>query len=127
MGLACLGYELNSLSTSSQLAKCYEEMFEFATPMQIIINLIHRYIPIRPFLPFKANKTFVHATETIRKILRDHIKRRRREYHDGKVQGEKASRDLLTLMIEESRDTMSEDEILGYVRYFAFGIPRYSH
>lgn len=87
--------------------------------MQIVINLIHRYIPIRPYLPFKANKTFVHATETVRKILREHIQRRRREYRNCEVHGEKAGRDLLTLMIEESRDTMSEDEILGYVRHVA--------
>jgi hypothetical protein len=125
VGLACLGYELNSLSTSSPLAKCYEQMFEFATPVQIVINIIHRYIPIRPFLPLKANKTFVHATETTRAILREHIQLRRKEYRDGKVHGEKSSHNLLTLMIEASRDTMPEDEMLGYVRLFppsSFGV-----
>lgn len=92
--------------------------------MQIAINLLHRYIPIRPFLPFKANKTFVHATETTRKILREHIQRRRKDYWDGKVSGEKAGRDLLTLMIEESRDTMSEDETLGFVSHSQLKISR---
>jgi hypothetical protein len=115
VGLAALGYELHSLSTSSPLAKCYERVFEFATPAQIIINIVHQYVPIRQWLPLKANKSFVESNQTVRRILREHIRKRRSEFRDGKIRGEKASRDLLTLMIEESKDTLSEDEILGYV------------
>jgi len=117
VGLAALGYELNSLSTSSALAESYEKIFEFATPLQILISVVHQYVPIRHLLPLEANQNFVRANEDVRRILRDHIRRRKREFREGLVHGEKASRDLLTLMIEESKDTWSEDEMLGYVRF----------
>lgn len=116
VGVAALGCQLNSLSTSSALAESYEKIFEFLTPLQILISTVHRYVPIRSWLPLKANTDFVHANEQVRRILRQHIRQRKREFHDGKIQGDKASRDLLTLMIEESKDTWSEDEMLGYVR-----------
>lgn len=93
----------------------YEKIFECATPAQLLISFIHQYVPIRPFLPFKANRNYVNANAEVRRILREHIRQRKAEYRRGEIHGEKASRDLLTLMIEESQDAWSEDEMLGYV------------
>ncbi|OQV00112.1 hypothetical protein CLAIMM_05650 [Cladophialophora immunda] len=118
VGLAALGYELNSLSTPSLLATSYGKIFEFATPLQILISVVHQFVPIRQWLPLKTNQSFVQANATVRKILRDHIRKRKGEFRDGLVKGEKANRDLLTLMIEESKDTWSEDEMLGYLLNF---------
>lgn len=115
VGVAALGYELNSLSSSSILAESYEKIFEFVTPLQILISLVHRYIPIRRWLPLKANRDYVNANLEVRQRLRQHIRQRKQEFREGKIRGEKSSRDLLTLMIEESKDTWSEDEMLGYV------------
>ncbi|KIW90897.1 uncharacterized protein Z519_08680 [Cladophialophora bantiana CBS 173.52] len=115
VGLAALGYELNSLSTPSQLATSYGKIFEFATPLQILISVVHQFVPIRQWLPLKTNQSFVQANATVRKILREHIRKRKSEFRKGLIKGEKGNRDLLTLMIEESKDTWSEDEMLGYV------------
>ncbi|KAH7068616.1 cytochrome P450 [Paraphoma chrysanthemicola] len=116
VGLAALGYELNSLSTSSPLAENYEKIFEYVTPLQILISVVNQFVPIRPFLPFKANKDYVRANSEVRRILRHLIGRRKSQFREGKIQGEKSARDLLTLMIEESKDTWSEEEMLGYVK-----------
>ncbi|KAF4448364.1 cytochrome P450 [Fusarium albosuccineum] len=115
IGLAALGYELNSLSTSSELAMYYAKIFEFVTPLQVAISFVNQFVPIRSVLPFEANRSYVDANAQVRRILREHIRHRRDEYHQGKIKGEKASRDLLTLMIEESQDAWSEEEMLGYV------------
>ncbi|KAH7110702.1 cytochrome P450 3A5 [Dactylonectria macrodidyma] len=118
VGLAALGYELNSLSTSSELATHYSKIFEFVTPLQVAISFVNQFIPIRSVLPFEANRSYINANAQVRRILRRHIRQRRDEYRQGKVEGEKASRDLLTLMIEESKDAWSEEEMLGYLLNF---------
>lgn len=115
VGLAALGYELNSLSTPSELATSYERIFEFATPLQVLISIVHQYIPIRQWLPIEANRNFVQSNAKVRKILRHHIRTRKLEFRNGVIKGERHNRDLLTLMIEESKDTWSEEEMLGYV------------
>lgn len=113
--MAALGYELNSLSTSSELARSYETIFECVSPLQVLISLANQYLPIRPWLPLKTNRDFVNANAVVRKILLQHIRERKQDFAQGKILGEKANRDLLTLMIEESGDVWSEDEMLGYV------------
>ena len=113
--MAALGYRLNSLTESSPLARNYEKIFEFATPLQILISVINQFVPIRPFLPLKANREYVTANAEVRRILREHIRQRKSEYRRGEIHGDKASRDLLTLMIEESQDAWSEEDMLGYV------------
>ncbi|OQU95832.1 hypothetical protein CLAIMM_01999 [Cladophialophora immunda] len=118
VGLAALGYQLDSLSKPSILAESYEKIFECITPLQVLISTIHRFIPVRSWLPLKVNKEYVHANADVRTRLRQHIRQRKREFQEGKILGEKQSRDLLTLMIEESKDTWSEDEMLGYLLNF---------
>ncbi|KAM5383714.1 hypothetical protein ACJZ2D_001703 [Fusarium nematophilum] len=118
VGLAALGYELNSLSTSSDLATHYGKIFEFVTPLQVAISFVNQFVPIRSILPFEANRNYVNANAEVRRILREHIRQRRQEYRQGQIKGEKASRDLLTLMIEESKDAWSEEEMLGYLLNF---------
>ena len=118
VGVAALGYNLDALSTSCSLAESYEKIFECVTALQVLISVIHQYIPIRNFLPLKVNRDYVRANREVRRILREHIRLRKKEYRDGKIHGEKASRDLLTLMIEESQDIWSEDEMLGFVSVY---------
>jgi hypothetical protein len=115
VGLAALGYQLKSLSSSSPLAECYQKIFELTTPLQILIAVIHQYVPVRRFLPLETNKVYVHANAVVRQTLREHIRGRRRDFQAGLFKLEKGGRDLLTLMIEESKDSYSEDEMLGYV------------
>lgn len=43
------------------------------------------------------------------------MRRRRQDFKAGLFPDDKQSRDLLTLMIEESGDSYSEEEMLGYV------------
>ena len=117
VGLAALGYKLDSLSTSSPLAENYEKIFDCATPLQILISVLNQFVPIRSLLPLKTNKLYVKANAEIKRILRDHIRTRKTEFREGKIHGETATRDLLTLMIEESKDTWSEEEMLGYVSH----------
>ncbi|KAL2201609.1 cytochrome P450 [Sarocladium strictum] len=118
VGLAALGYELNTLNSLSPLAVNYEKIFEFATTMQILISYINQFVPIRPLLPFKANRDYVNANTEVCRMLQEMIRKRKDEYRRGELHGEKASRDLLTLMIEESVDVWSEDEMLGYLLNF---------
>jgi cytochrome P450 len=117
IGHAALGYELNSLSTSSVFADCYDTVFS-ASLLGNLITVIHHFVPIRWALPIKVNRDFVNANATIRRLLREHIRRRKHEISINKegVVGEK--HDLLTLMIKEKVDVVdpwSEDEILGHV------------
>lgn len=115
IGLGALGYQLESLSTPSLLAESYQKIFEIITPLQIIITVLNLYIPIRSWLPLEANRAYVRANAEVRRILREHIRRRRKEFRESKSESQNGSRDLLTLMIEESGDSYSEDEMLGYV------------
>ncbi|RQM05686.1 hypothetical protein DH86_00003765, partial [Scytalidium sp. 3C] len=65
-----------------------------------------------------ANRAYVRANAEVRRILREHIRRRRKEFRESKSESQNGSRDLLTLMIEESGDSYSEDEMLGYLLNF---------
>jgi cytochrome P450 len=120
IGLAVLGYELNSLSTSSALANHYNTVFASSKVGQII-SVIHQAIPIRWALPIKANLDFINANAQVRVILREHIRRRKEEVarNPKSSPDDGIERDLLTLMIEEKlnvTDGWTEDEILGHVR-----------
>ncbi|KAH8808645.1 cytochrome P450 3A5 [Xylogone sp. PMI_703] len=118
VGLAVLGTELKSLSSSSPLADSYQKIFEIVTPLQVLITVLNQYIPIRSWLPLEANRAYVRANGEVRRILREQIRLRRKEYQERKSTNEKGSRDLLGLMIEETKDTYTEEEMLGYLLNF---------
>ncbi|RFU35026.1 hypothetical protein B7463_g1272, partial [Scytalidium lignicola] len=118
VGLAVLGFKLKSLSSSSALADSYQKIFEIVTPLQILITVVNQYLPVRSWLPLEANKAYVRANGEVRRILREHIRRRRKEFREGQFKNEKGSRDLLGLMIEESKDSYTEEEMLGYLLNF---------
>jgi hypothetical protein len=116
IGLAVLGYHLESLSSSCPFAESYQKIFEIITPVQVLISVMNQYVPVRNWLPLKANTDYVKANAVVRQTLLDHIRRRRRDFKAGRFGEEKiVGRDLLTLIVEESKDSCTEDEILGYV------------
>jgi len=121
IGRAALGFELNSLSSGSTFAECYATIFELSTLAQII-TVVHQYVPVRQWLPFRVNREFVHACAEIIHLLREHIRRRKQEvYGSEKPSSADAGRDLLTVMVEQGskdRDAWTEDEMLGHLRNF---------
>jgi cytochrome P450 len=124
IGVAALGVELDSISSSSSFQECYHRVFEQSTASQII-SLMSMYLPVRRVLPFEANLGFVRANAEIRRMLREIIRQRikQMEARGGKATKSSAEgdRDLLTFMIDEayvSDHRWSEDDILGHVSLF---------
>jgi len=116
IGLAALGIRMNNLSSPSEFALAYERVFD-NTPLSTIMSALNIYLPIRTLLPIKANRDYLKANATIRRLLRQHIRRRKADSEDK----EKASahdKDLLTVMIRErgqGDEIWTEDEMLGHV------------
>lgn len=74
-------------------------------------------IPLRSWLPLKANTTYVNANADLRRMCTEIIQDRRK-----KVQGPRSKdvdgRDLLTFMLEERSDSWTDEEILGHLLNF---------
>lgn len=75
------------------------------------------YIPLRSWLPLKANRRFVEATNDLHRMLRQIIKQRRTDIAERERNASKTvdGKDLLTFMIEERSGTWTDEEILGHV------------
>jgi cytochrome P450 len=126
IGRASLGVDLGSLSAQgSPFSDLYSQIFE-QSPVGQVIFLINIFIPVRSWLPLKANTDFLHATSEIRRRLRDTIKQRRVEIFGSDKEKtktrheftEEGSRDLLTFMIyerSEGENKWSDEDILGHV------------
>ena len=74
-------------------------------------------IPVRSWLPLKANTTYVNANADLRRMLREIITERRKHV-GGKRNKDVDGRDLLTFMLEERSDTWTDEEILGHLLNF---------
>jgi cytochrome P450 len=119
IGIAVLGYELDALTTHSPLSNAYNTMFDL-TPMGNVIAAINAIVPVRSWLPLKANVDFVQARNTVRRLIRQHIRRRKQEVSDEKQFPDKQSDhvDLLSLILREEslgNAQWTEDDILGNV------------
>jgi cytochrome P450 len=126
IGLASLGVELHSLSTEgSTLNELYTTVFD-QSPVGQLISVINMFIPVRKWLPLKANRDFLHAASEIQRVLRESIRERKKEIFGGnegvkREFTEEGSRDLLTFMLyerSEGSNKWSEDDILGHLRNF---------
>jgi cytochrome P450 len=127
IGTTALGVEIGSLSAPrSTFSTLYNTILD-QPPMGQLISAINMFLPVRRWLPLKANLDFVHATVEVRRLLRELIRERRESIFGTKetkaeVQRqftEAGSRDLLTFMIyerSEGENKWSEDDILGHVR-----------
>lgn len=127
IGRASLGVELGSLSAhGSKFSTLYSRMLD-QPPAGLLISLINILIPVRSFLPLKANRDFLHASSETRRLLREIIRERRIEISgDGNDKGrikkeftEEGSSDLLTFMIyerSEGENKWSDEDVLGHVR-----------
>jgi len=120
IGLTALGLELEQLSSASTCTysfhEAYHTIFEQSVTRQVI-TLINMYIPLRSWLPLKANRRFVEANNDLRRMLRQIIKERTNEIAERERTASKTvdGRDLLTFMIEERSDNWTDEEILGHV------------
>lgn len=76
-------------------------------------------IPLRSWLPLKANTTYVNANADLRRMLREIITKRRATV-GGARSRDVDGRDLLTFMLEEhgSTDVWTDEEIMGHLLNF---------
>ncbi|KEF51083.1 uncharacterized protein A1O9_12865 [Exophiala aquamarina CBS 119918] len=119
IGIAVLGYQLDALTSHSAFSDAYNTMFEL-TPVGNMIAAVNAIVPVRSWLPLKANFEFVQAKKTVRTLLRQHIRRRKQEILDVKhsLDTENSHLDLLSLILKEKSEGLAqwtEDEILGNV------------
>lgn len=112
-------YQLDALTSHSALSDAYNTMFDL-TPAGNVIAAINAIIPVRSWLPLKANVDFVQARHTVRQLLRQHIRRRQREVSSAKdlTDAQNDHVDLLSLILREQtmgNGQWTEDDILGNV------------
>ncbi|CAK7235823.1 hypothetical protein SBRCBS47491_009425 [Sporothrix bragantina] len=100
IGIFALGQDLHCLDSRSEFQACYEDMFDL-TQAGMLLAAVNLVVPIR-WLPFKANRTFMHASARLRQILTGITEER-----ISKVRGKKTgtntevpAKDLLTYMVE---------------------------
>ncbi|KAI0023455.1 cytochrome P450 3A5 [Xylariomycetidae sp. FL0641] len=98
--------DVRSAETEMNCQQCYERMLG-QSPLSALISFIHVHIPIRWAIPHEANRGFVRAQKGLRGMLSQHIAQRGREVETGNAKGESEneSRDLLTFMLQERRNT----------------------
>jgi cytochrome P450 len=125
IGVIALGIELDTLSSTYPVG--FRELYHTIlnpSPMGQLVWVINSFIPIRSWLPLKANRQFVQANTDLRKMLRDIIQQRVRDLGDGTLKKEMGeSRDLLTYMLEEAEierektgeQVWTEEDITGHV------------
>ncbi|KAI0536583.1 cytochrome P450 3A5 [Xylaria digitata] len=103
IGLTVLGVDLDTLSSAYPLS--FQELYGrvlHQSPLGQLISAINAFVPIRRFVPLEANRRFIHANESLRKMLREIIDKRKADLGDGTLKEIGESRDLLTYMLEES-------------------------
>jgi len=122
IGVTALGIELDNLSSNPVLSfhECYHRIFE-QSAIGNIISLINMHIPLRSWLPLKANRDFIAANNEIRRLLRNLIKQRRNEIDSGHNNG--SGRDLLTFMMQErlpdsGKHSWSDEDMLDHLLNF---------
>jgi cytochrome P450 len=123
IGKASLGVDLGSLSTeSSTFHHLYDQLLNLP-PIGAIVFLLNIFFPVRPWIPLKANRDFMHASSEVRRLLLETIRKRKTEvFANGNVRSDFAEegegQDYLTFMIREKgvgKDKWSDEEILGHV------------
>ena len=125
MGVFALGKELNNLrsASGSSFHDCYHEVFEPDAMGQVLVA-INAFIPIRSWLPLKANKRFVHANAIVHGELGSIVKQRIAEIGERRKRGLEDNsvgvKDLLTYMVEDKyyasdEDRWTEEDILNQV------------
>jgi cytochrome P450 len=123
IGKACLGVEIHSLaSQNTPFSILYNRIFE-QPPAGQLITAINIFIPCRSWLPFKANRDFLHATSEIRRLLLGMIKERTKELAKAEKTSSTTPKDadFLTLMLLERKsgiNNWSDDDILGHLTNF---------
>lgn len=125
IGVTVLGIELDSLS--SQYPLSFQELYSRVLhqgPLGQLIWVINAFVPIRRFVPLEANKKFIQANGSLKRMLREIIEKRNTDLRDGTFKKEIGeSRDILTYMLEESelqrqqtgREPWTTEEIIGHV------------
>jgi cytochrome P450 len=106
IGIFALGMELKNLDRPSEFLACYQAVFDLDTTGQILAA-INTIVPIRwlAWLPLPAaNRKFVQANATLRRMLSQITQDRINEVIAGKTNAQipgAPNKDLLTFMVEE--------------------------
>ena len=119
IGLTALGAQFDNLVSPTEFALAFERVFGMETSIiAALMSAINIYFPIRGWLPIKVNRDYLNANWTIRRLLREHIRKRKIELA-SKGKASEPDADLLALMIREKDggvDPWTEDEMLNHVR-----------
>ncbi|KAJ2987883.1 hypothetical protein NUW58_g4263 [Xylaria curta] len=128
VGVTVLGVDLDALLSiyPRSFQELYSTVFD-QEPLGGLIWVINAFVPIRRFVPLKANKRFIQANQDLREMLRDIVEKRNADLRDGTFVREMGeSRDLLTYMLEESvlqqqqtgREPWAVDDIVDHLLNF---------
>lgn len=127
IGVTILGIELGTLSSTHSLS--FQELYGRVLhqgPLGQLISVVNAFVPIRRFVPLEANRKFVNANKSLRKMLREIVEKRKADLEDGAFEKETGeSRDLLTYMLEEAelqrkqtgKEPWTVEEIIGHVSH----------
>lgn len=128
IGVTILGIELGTLSSTHSLS--FQELYGRVLhqgPVGQLISVVNAFVPIRNFVPLEANRKFINANKSLRKMLREIIEKRKADLEDGTFKKETGeSRDLLTYMLEEAelqrhqtgKEPWTLEEIIGHLLNF---------
>lgn len=113
-GIEALGVDLNHLeSDESPLHELFTQTMQ--QPLWgHVLHFLSSYLPLRQLLPLDINKDFVRNTSEIRRILREHVTKRRAEWESGSWPAGKEP-DALQCMIEQGTTAWSDGEIVEYI------------
>ncbi|KAF0546601.1 cytochrome P450 [Gigaspora margarita] len=120
IGLVGFNYELNSLTTKSELAEAYDEITNTnKSYWDVLIILLSGYFPFVRKIPITSNIRFMNAIKTVGKISENLVKERKNKIAKGELKGN----DLLTLIIKLNEDLskdekMTDDEIKYQIMTF---------
>ncbi|EFQ98375.1 hypothetical protein MGYG_01406 [Nannizzia gypsea CBS 118893] len=118
---AVLGYDLDSLTHSSEFYVRSMEVMHLSTTDQIMLAL-NNFFPARKWIPLKANRRFLHANNVIKQLLEDHVKQRISELSQESDIDEKlgsTDTDIFTMILRgyiERGQPLCQDVLVSQLR-----------
>ncbi|EEQ27670.1 cytochrome P450 3A9 [Microsporum canis CBS 113480] len=119
IGKTVLGYELDSLTQTSEFDQRYIDVMHLSSTDQIMLAL-NNWFPARKWIPIQANRRFLDGNRIIKQMLEEHIKQRVlalsvETYTEKVLEGD----DLLTMTIRgylDRGEPFCEDQLVSQVR-----------
>ncbi|KAM5443812.1 hypothetical protein MferCBS31731_001058 [Microsporum ferrugineum] len=121
IGKTVLGYELDSLTQTSEFDQRYIDVMHLSSTDQIMLAL-NNWFPARKWIPIQANRRFLDGNRIIKQMLEEHIKQRVlalsvETYTEKVLEGD----DLLTMTIRgylDRGEPFCEDQLVSQLRTF---------